>query len=138
MTSKPSAAKPPSDAGRKTAAAICIAVAFLVALLSAWLTGCGHTVIPEPVEAMSASFDGNAQTSGVIASTPAGFVVTAHFRERYNALVEVYGRDFSPPLKADAGLARQPDGQWLITRQRMVDFLEMNAWKRAGIVPTNP
>jgi len=138
MTSKPSASRQPNNAGRKTAAAICIAFAFAIALLSAWLTGCNSTVIPVPVEAREASFDGNDQTSGVLASTQAGFTVTGHFRDRLNALVAIYGRDFSPPLKKDHGTTRTPDGNWLITRQAMVDFLEMNAWRRAGLNPKTP
>ena len=99
------------------------------------LFGCTATVVPQPVEATQASFDGSAQTSGVLLSTATGFVVTSHFRERYNALIAVYGGDFAPPLKPDAGIAPIGEDRWLISKQAMVWMLEMSAWRRAGLKP---
>lgn len=110
-------------------------------VIVAWLFllfGCVTTTVPAPVEARQASFDGNDQNSGIILSTATGFVVTGHFRERYNALIATYGGDFKPPLEPDAGIAPIGDDRWLISKQRMIDFLEMNAWRRAGILPAKP
>lgn len=101
------------------------------------LAGCS-TVTPDRVESREASFDGNARNSGVVESTPNGFVVTAHFRARYNALIEIYGRDFQPALAADAGITQLGSGELLITKQAMVDFLTMNAWRKARLAPVHP
>jgi F0F1-type ATP synthase membrane subunit c/vacuolar-type H+-ATPase subunit K len=109
-----------------------VGLALLVCALNA---GCAGTVAPDRVEARQASFDGNEQNSGVIMSTPSGFVVTSYFRQRYNALIATYGGDFKPALKPDDGIAPIGEDRWLISKQRMIDFLEMNAWRRAGLQP---
>lgn len=114
-------------------------VMWLLAAIGMWLNqGCATTVVPQPVEAREASFDGNEQTSGVLSATDAGFVVTARFRERFNALAAIYGRAFTPPLVAEAGVTRVSEDRWLVSRQAMVQFLEMNSWRRAGLTPKNP
>ena len=99
------------------------------------LAGCG-TVIPSTVRSSAASYDGNDQNSGIISASAEGYVVTAHFRDRYNALVAIYGRDFAVPLKPDDGLTN--NGQWVIDRQHLSQFLEMSAWSRAGLQPIKP
>lgn len=107
--------------------------------LAVWiLTGCTLTVHPDRVETTEASYDGNVQNSGIVMSTENGFLVTDHFRDRYNALIETYGRDFAPPLKKDAGMSRVGEDRWLLTKQRWVDFDLMNSWRKAGLKPTNP
>ena len=113
-------------------------VILFAAVLAYCATGCS-TVVPRALDtSRQPSFDGNEQNSGVIASTPSGFVVTAHFRERYNALIAVYGADYLPALKPDAGLTEITGGRWLIDRQHMTKFLEMNAWRRAALAPVKP
>lgn len=89
------------------------------------------TIIPKTVDPVVASYDGNEQNSGVISSNANGYVVTAHFRDRYNALVAVYGRDFTVPVKADDGMSPIDARTWLIDRQHLAQFLEMQAWSRA-------
>lgn len=101
-------------------------------------SGCASTIVPRTVDGHEASYDGNDQTSGVISSVPSGFVVTAHFRQRYNALIAVYGGDFAPPLKPDQGIAPISDDRWLISKQAMVWMLTMNDWRRAGLQPKHP
>jgi hypothetical protein len=116
--------------------ALCWAVLLAgLALLICALNGCAGTVTPDRVESRQASFDGNEQNSGIVLSTPSGFVVTSHFRQRYNALIAVYGGDFKPTLKPDDGIAPIGEDRWLLSKKAMVDFLEMNAWKRAGLQP---
>jgi len=114
---------------------ISVALVICVAVLTFGVTGCAGTVVPRLVESQQASFDGNEQNSGIITSTPSGFVVTDHFRERYNALIATYGADFKPGLKPDSGIAPIGGGQWLISKQAMVDFLTMNSWRKAGLKP---
>ena len=109
----------------------------ILAVVLALASGCSNTVTPDRVTSAAPSFDGNEQTSGVLSINPNGAVVTDHFRFRYNALVSTYGRDFTPPLKADAGLTAMTAGRWLIDRQHLSQFLEMNAWHRAGLKPKN-
>lgn len=99
------------------------------------ISGCG-TVVPTTVPSASASFDGNDQNSGIVAARPDGFAVTPHFRDRYNALIARYGRDFAVPLRVDGGLTH--NGQWIIDRQHLAKFLEMSAWSRAGLQPIKP
>jgi hypothetical protein len=101
------------------------------------LSGCASTVSPDRISADAASYDGNAQNSGIISANALGYVVTAHFRDRHNALVALFGRDFSPPLTPDAGLTEITSDRWLIDRQHLSQFLEMNAWNRAGLKPKN-
>jgi hypothetical protein len=110
-------------------------------VIAAWLFllfGCVSTTVPQRVEASQASFDGGAQNSGIILSTATGFVVTTHFRERYNAMIAVYGGDFVPPLKPDAGIAPIGEDRWLISKEGMVRFVEMNTWRKSGLNPKNP
>lgn len=107
-------------------------------LLTLFLAACSSTVTPATVPSHQASFDGNEQTSGILSRSPAGYVVTPHFRARYDALVELYGRDFKPAVTAGAGFVRDGSGNWIVDRQHMAYFLEMNAWRRAGLHPANP
>jgi len=100
-------------------------------------TGCATTVIPRPVEALEAGWDGGSQTSGMLLSTATGYVVTGTFRARYNLLVATYGRDFAPPLERDAGLTAAGEDRWLITKEGMQHMIEMTAWRRAGLKPKN-
>jgi hypothetical protein len=109
--------------------------ALALLLLGLALAGCG-TVIPNTVPSSAASFDGNDQNSGIISASADGYVVTTHFRDRYNALIATYGRDFAVPLRVDDGLTN--NGQWVIDRQHLSQFLEMSAWSRAGLQPTKP
>lgn len=109
---------------------------FLLFAVCLLLQACVSPTVPAALPAAAApSFDGAEQNSGVLSSTAAGFLITPHLRDRYNALVARYGGDFAPPLRQDAGLERQGPGTWEMSKQAMVNFLEMNAWRRAGIPP---
>lgn len=115
-----------------------IAALLLVGLLvlTPILTSCASTITPPTVTPQQASFDGNDQNSGIIRYTPAGFLVTPHFRDRYNALVDTYGRTFKPELEHDAGMKPATDGtNWTVDAQHMADFVTMNLKKKSGISP---
>lgn len=102
-------------------------------LLAIALAGCS-TVVPTtaPLPA-AASFDGGAQTSGILAALPdSSFVVTAHLRGRYNALIVRYGGAFVPALQPDSGLTALPDNTWGMTPEAMVNFVMMVQWYRMG------
>ena len=118
--------------------AACLAFVLGIALV---LSGCASTVAPDTVQAAQASFDGGEKTSGILSAVKGGFVVTAHFRDRYNALVATYGESFAPALKPDAGitltqlLSLPPRDQWQIDAEHMVDFVRMNTCAKSGIKP---
>ena len=112
-------------------------VALTILCVSLALSGCAGTVTPDRISAAAASYDGNEQNSGIISVNQLGYVVTGHFRDRHNALVALFGRDFLPPLTPDAGLTEITSDRWLIDRQHLSQFLEMNAWNRAGLRPKN-
>lgn len=101
------------------------------------LSACS-TVTPSAVKSQEASYDQNQQNSGVISQNANGYVVTSHFHDRWMALVKTYGRDYKPAIDAKAGWLDLGDGTWLVDKQRMVAFLEMNGWLRAGLKPSNP
>lgn len=72
-----------------------------------------------------------------------GYLVDATFRERYNALIEIYGRKklengapvFAPPLVHDFGVALMGDGQWLMTNEAMENMIVLSDLKRRGAAP---
>ena len=107
---------------------LCTACAVLL------LPGC-TTVTPEQVHASVASYDGTNQNSGVISFTSDGSaIITAHARDRYNALVCVYSKKFLPPLLPDDGLKFQSPN-WVIDPQHLNYFKAMNRWKKEGLKP---
>jgi hypothetical protein len=106
-----------------------IALTGLICLASS----CARTVAPKVVVGTQASWDGGEQNSGIMAETEehAG-VVTPHFRDRYNALVEVYGGKFQPPLSRDAGVQATGTNTFLIDAQHFEYFFIMNRWRRSA------
>lgn len=73
-----------------------------------------------------------------------GRVVTTNFKDRYNTLIELYGDQFTPPLKKDAGISvnayyQAPDGDyntWNIDKAHFTKAGQMIQWKRDGRLPT--
>lgn len=105
---------------------------FAISLLSsALLSGCG-TVRPEPVTDAVASFDGNMQNSGFLRFNEDGSgLITARARERYNALIALYGSRFLLPLKTDEGIAPGPTPDThTLDAQHLVHFATMNQWHK--------
>lgn len=109
---------------------------FLLVSLTACRTISG-VYIPETVSSSTASFDQGQQTSGILEELPdgSGYVVTPHFVERYDALVALYGKRFTPELKKGEGLRVLEGGKIGIDNERMVKFLVMNKWRKSGIAP---
>ena len=93
------------------------------------------TVTPHIVPAAVASFDEGGQNSGVLDVAPGGRIVTRHFRDRYNAAVKVYGKDFAPELAADEGFTERPDGSFFVDERHYSYALQMNKWREAAIKP---
>ena len=64
------------------------------------------TIAPQPIHTTQASWDGNAQTSGLLEMRPDhSALVTPNWRARYNGLIARYGSRLNPPLAPDAGLS---------------------------------
>jgi hypothetical protein len=123
---------------------------FMGPLLIALLLGGCSTQIPPLIESRAPSYDGRDLNSGVVALVPGGQIVTAHWRDRYNAMIALYGNRFMPPLQTDAGVSPAParghspapaaDGslpQYFIDNEHAVKFDLMNEWRKAA-PPASP
>lgn len=95
------------------------------------LVGC--TITPRIVRSPVASFDQGAQNSGFLGFARDGSgILTAHARDRYNALIQKHGSRFLVPIKPDEGLTVGPQpGTWLIDQQHLVKFQIMNRWEKS-------
>lgn len=98
-----------------------------VLLLIVWVLLAGCTVAPVLVKSSTPSWDGASQNSGVIAIVPDGFNVTAHWRDRYNALAAIYGKSFVPPIVQDAGITPSTNGTFIAVNETVADFGRMNS-----------
>lgn len=96
---------------------------FLVALLLCSCATSPLTVVPRPVVAAQASYDGNSATSGILAAAPdGGFVVTPHFVARWRQMAGP-GALIDPPTAP---------GGYLVTAEQMAQFLALNRKRKAG------
>ena len=112
------------------------AIVALVVLMWSAQAGCS-TVHQSAVEAAApGSYVPPVRTEG-------GYLVDGTFRDRYNALVGVYGRKrlengapvFVPPLERDQGLtARGPD-QWFMKNEAMENMVTLVALQHRGAAP---
>lgn len=100
----------------------------LVLAISAMLiAGCANTIIPKQVVTNQTSFSGNSQNGGFIGWMPdGGGVIDEGARAKYNALIHLYSTNFLPPLTNDFGLTTFTNGTYLITKQGLSDFWQMN------------
>lgn len=99
-------------------------------------TGCSSTVTPKPVATSEASFDGGEQNSGILKLVDGGAIITEHARERFNALIEIYGEEFLPAIEKDRGIRPDlSDGTYFITNEALQKFILMNHWRKMGRKP---
>lgn len=108
-------------------------------LLCCCLCGCLSWTNPTPdiINSDTISYDeyGN-QTSGIISVSDdkTGFIVTKHFIDRFNSMIEKYGEKFVPELKKDQGVSKIDNTQfYFISNQSMGYFLTMNDLRRLDI-----
>lgn len=110
-----------------------IATLLLAVVLVGAPSGC--TVIPRHVSASQPSFDGGRQDSGFVGFDKDGNgIITGTARNRYNALVKLYGAKFLVPLSEDDGIKPGPVIEtrqtWLIDPEHLVKFQTMARWHR--------
>jgi len=116
--------------------------ALIVNVLLWWfllsLFGCQHsaTVTPRIVEAPGASYDSGERNSGVIGFVNCGaarcVLVTERFRDRFNALVKIYGNRFVPPISKDYGVTDTGTNLFVMTKEAMEKSGLMHTWKASG------
>lgn len=103
------------------------ALCFLLGALA--LSGCASTLTIRPAEVRAAtpSFDGNVANGGVEIVEQTGATVTAHWIDRWNAMVPRYGKAFLPPLQ----LIPPTGKEQRVTKQQLLDFESMNRARKA-------
>ena len=108
-------------------------------LICLLLSGCLSVTNPTPdiIDSSVISYDeyGN-QTSGIISvsNDKTGFIVTKHFIDRYNSMIEKYGKKFAPELKKDQGVSKiDKTDFYFISNQCMGYFLTMNDMRRLDV-----
>jgi hypothetical protein len=105
------------------------------------LGGCG-TVTQSPVMSAKPSYDDGLANSGIINRDHGMFIVTEAFKNRYNALIEIYGNSkltdgspiFVPALKKDQGVSYD-NGQWRMTIQAMSYMVRLSLLQKRGFKP---
>ena len=111
-------------------------VIFLICLLC--LTGCWNysftNPTPDIIHSDQISYDeyGN-KTSGIISVSDdkTGFIVTENFINRFNSMIEKYGKKFQPELKKNQGTYKiDKTNYYFMSNQSMGTFLTLNDLRR--------
>lgn len=114
-----------------------LAVSFALAALCLFgVIGCG-TVHQKVVEAKEAATYARPQ------KLAGGFVIDADFRDRYNALIAVYGNHrlengapvFIPPLQKDDGITEWGGGKFFMTEHAYENMYLMLGFQKRGAAP---
>jgi hypothetical protein len=108
-----------------------------LAIIACLLLGaCAGTITPKVIHERVASWDGTNQDSGFLGFAPAPDrrgILSAHARDRYNGLIEIYGTKFVPPIVKDDGIVATSTNTFLIDPQHLQYFVEMNRWRKSGL-----
>ena len=112
---------------------VLISLAVFIALTISIIvtSGCTSTVTPRTVLSSQASWDGTNQNSGFIGFEGSAGIITPHARDRYNALIEIYGKKFNPPITSDYGVWPYTGGNYIISPQALTYFTQMNRWRKS-------
>ena len=113
---------------------VLISLAVFIALTISIIvtSGCTSTVTPRTVLSSQASWDGTNQNSGFIGFEGSAGIITPHARDRYNALIEIYGKKFNPPITSDYGVWPYTGGNYIISPQALTYFTQMNRWRKSA------
>ena len=113
----------------------------LILIISAGLYGCAGfsftNPTPDIIHSDQISYDeyGN-KTSGIIevSNDKTGFIVTGHFINRFNTMIEKYGKKFQPELKKNQGIVKiDKTSYYFISNQSMGYFLTLNDMRRMDV-----
>ena len=116
----------------------------IIAILSFSLHGCAGfsftNPTPDIIHSDQISYDeyGN-KTSGIISVSDdkTGFIVTENFINRFNSMIEKYGKKFQPELKKNQGTYKiDKTKYYFITNQSMGYFLTLNDLRRMDVNAT--
>lgn len=100
-----------------------VASLFLVSCKTAEI----KTIIPPRIVEKEASWDENAQNSGIIDFIPGkGFLVTKKAASRYQALVFLYGAAEVPPILPGEGISVDENGNLFLSNESMVNFVTLS------------
>jgi hypothetical protein len=100
------------------------------------LIGCTSTIAPKLASSSQASFDQGGQNSGILAELEdRSLLVTPHLRDRYNALVGLYGAAFRPALSIDQGITPTPTNAFVMAPEAFEHFAAMNRWRKQSLPP---
>jgi hypothetical protein len=102
------------------------------------LGGCTSTRQPVAVPvATLPALHGNLANGGLLSVDAKGGVIDNEARQAYNALVDIYGNQFFPPLAHEAGVTVEDSraNLYRIDLQHLADFAEMVQWRNAGRLP---
>lgn len=85
-----------------------------------------ETIVAPKVVETQASFSGNAQNAGVLdyLGPDLGFLLDKNAVDRYNSLVNLYGKDLIPPVAINAGI-KPTNENFLMDHEHMVLFMEL-------------
>lgn len=120
----------------------------ILVLVLALLSACTSTVVPKTNVATRPSLDPQdtvKATSSILdfwkndKGEAIGRIVTPHYKERYNALVDLYGDQFTPALKKDEGftpLEYKGAPAFGVNKATHSKFGVLLKWKRNGREPT--
>ena len=104
----------------------------IIALAALCLGGCAP-IQPAEVQAGEPSWDGATQNSGLVRDVNTAMTVTTHWRDRYNAMIAIYGAQFAPAMTKDAGITVGKDGTVSANHFARVRFYVMNTWRTSAM-----
>lgn len=108
-----------------------LALVLLVAMVLA--SGCTNTITPNKVVTHQAAFSGNEANGGFLGFTVNGEgVLTERAVAKYNALIDMYGDKFIPPIYRNFGITAFTNTTSIITKEALSDFILMNQWNKNG------
>lgn len=98
------------------------------------IAGCAIT--PRIVEAGGPSLDGGEPTSGVLqVLSNRCYLVTPLFKERYGALVKLYGNKLLPPMTEPRWITPTGTNTFVITSDGLAAFAELDFYSRQHLTP---
>ena len=121
-----------------------LVIYFLFLIVCFSLCGCAGfsftNPTPDIIHSEQISYDeyGN-KTSGIISvsNDKTGFIVTENFINRFNSMIEKYGKKFQPELKKNQGVAKiDKTNYYFVTNQSMGYFLTLNDLRRMDVNAT--